>query len=514
MIDHAVSQPSFFGRSRLVLVITILVLLAGGLALRLTDLTAPPFDVHAWRQLRSASIARGMFYNLDPAANPDLRGQANYLSAVYGPLEPPLFERLVAQTYLVIGQEELWVARLYSILFWLGASLLVFFLAKQITNTDGAVMALAFNLFLPFGVSISRAFMPEPLYMLWMWAGIFVLYRWVEKRSWFLAVLAGIFMGISILVKVFAAFMLIPAVAFYLVARIRFRQIIRNPQFYLLIALSGLIPALYYLLIVPGQSGNYLATWSLPYLHLLVDPAFYVRWFHWLSGLINPAILVLAVFSILLFRKPERWLVLGLWAGYLLFGLTLPSLITSHSYYSLPLVPIVGLSLAGLGAMLLPRLAAYGKFWQAGVLILLLISIGDASIMARKEIRGADYNAQAAFWTDLSANLPDGRYVGLVADYGASLNYYGWRFISIYPSAADLDMAKMGGKDFNFTTQAWEFFRSYTRDDDYFLVTEMNELDDQPYLGVILNAYFSVVRQEKDYLVYDLRHPLKPLPGD
>ncbi len=112
MIDHATSQPSFFGRSRLVLILTVLILMAGGLALRLTNLTSPPFDVHAWRQLRSASIARGMFYNLDPAANPDLRGQANYLSVVYGALEPPLFERQVAQTYLALGQEVLWVARL------------------------------------------------------------------------------------------------------------------------------------------------------------------------------------------------------------------------------------------------------------------------------------------------------------------------------------------------------------------------------------------------------------------
>jgi 4-amino-4-deoxy-L-arabinose transferase-like glycosyltransferase len=512
MIDHTVSQPSFFGRSRLVLILTVLVLLAGGLALRLTNLTAPPFDVHAWRQLRSASIARGMFFNLEPAANPGLREQANYLSVVYGALEPPLFERLVAQTYLILGQEVLWVARLYSILFWLLTCLLVFFIARQVTNTDGAVVALAFTLFLPFGVSISRAFMPEPLYILWMWAGIFVFYRWVEKRTWVLAALAGIFIGVAILVKVFAAFMLIPAVAFYLVARIGLRQTIKNFQFYLLVALSGLIPAVYYFWIVPGQSDNYLATWSLPYLHLLLDPAFYIRWFHWLSGLFNPAILVLAALSILFFRKLERWLVLGLWVGYLVFGLTLPSLITSHSYYSLPLVPIVGLSLAGLGAILLPKLAAYGKIWQTGVLVLLLISMGDASIMARKEIMGADYTAQATYWKNLSADLPDGRYVGLVADYGASLNYYGWRFISMYPSASDLDMARMGGKDFNFTSQAWEFFLSYTRDYDYFLVTELNELDAQPYLRQILTGYYPVARQEKDYLVFDLKHPIKSLP--
>src|SRR5512146_2141195 len=88
-------SPTFFGRSRPFLLIVVLALFAAGLALRLTNLTAPPFDVQAWRQLRSASIARGMYYDLNPSVTPDLRGQAHYLSVVYGPLEPPVFERLV-----------------------------------------------------------------------------------------------------------------------------------------------------------------------------------------------------------------------------------------------------------------------------------------------------------------------------------------------------------------------------------------------------------------------------------
>lgn len=513
MNDQSLPQASFFGRSRTLLILTVVLLFAGGLALRLTNLTAPPFDVHAWRQLRSASIARGMFYNLDPASDSSLRGTANYLSVVYGALEPPFFERLVAQTYLFLGQEVLWVARLYSILFWLVASLAVFFLARKITNTDGAVIALAFQLFLPFGVSFSRVFMPEPLYIMWMWLGIYVFYRWVESQKWPTALLAGAFLGISILVKVFAAFMLIPAVGFYLLARNGLRATLRNWQVYILAALSAAIPAVYYLFVIPGQSGNYLSTWSLPYLHLLLEPAFYIRWFHWLSGLFDPVVLILAALSILFFKKSERWLVVGLWVGFILFGLTLPSLITSHNYYSLPLVPVIGLSLAGLGAMILPKVAASGKIWQGVVMILLIISIGDSAIMARKQIRGADYTAQAVFWKDLSDNLPDGRYVGLVADYGASLNYYGWRFIWNYPLAADLDMARMSGKDFNFTTQAWEFFRSYTNGYDYFLITELKELDNQPYLRDILYGYYPLVKQDKDFLVFDLRHPLKPLPG-
>ncbi len=504
---------SFFGRSRLLSITVVVVIIAGGLLLRFTNFQAPPLDEAAWRQMRSATIARSLYYQMEPAAHAESYQTAVYLGGVFSTLEPPLFERLVAGTYYLIGQEQLWVARLYSIIFWLVASLAVFFIARQITSFDGAVVALAVQMFLPFGVVFSRVFMPDPLYIMWMWLGVFVFYRWTERQKWYFALLAGIFMGISILVKAFAAFMLIPAVAFYLLARFGLKRIIKNAQVYLLVGLSGIIPAIYYLFQIGGTSENYLATWSLPYLHLLLDPAFYIRWFHWLGGLFNPVVLVLAALSILFFRKAERWLVVGLWVGYLLFGLTLPSLITSHNYYSLPLAPIISLSLAGLGAFLLPKINASGRLWQLFFVGLILVSVGDAAIAARKTINGADYYAQAAYWSDVSQHLPDGRYVGLVADYSAPLDYYGWRSVNGYPFSYDLDMARMGGQEFDFTAQAWEFFRSYTDGYDYFLITELSELDAQPYLRQILFGYYPVVQQDETHIVFDLRHPLKAVPS-
>jgi hypothetical protein len=203
----------------------------------------------------------------------------------------------------------------------------------------------------------------------------------------------------------------------------------------------------------------------------------------------------------------------GLWVGFIIFGMTLPSLITSHSYYSLPLAPIVSLSLAGLGALLLPKIAAAGKVWQVVFLVLALVSASDSAIAARKEINGADYTAQAAFWKDLSNHLPDGKYIGLLADYSAPMDYYGWRFVAPYPFSYDIDMAKMSGKEFNFTSQAWEYFRSYIDGYDYFLITELTELDAQAYLNDILFGYYPVVKQTKEYILFDLRHPLKPVPG-
>src|SRR5512138_3364634 len=157
------STPSFFGRSRLLSIIVLAAILGGGLLLRFSNLQAPPLDTSAWRQMRSATIARSMYYQMAPDAHPENYQAAVYLGGVFSTLEPPLFERLVAGTYYLIGQEILWVPRLYSILFWLVTSLAVFFVARQVTSFDGAVVALAVQMFLPFGVVQSRVFMPDPL---------------------------------------------------------------------------------------------------------------------------------------------------------------------------------------------------------------------------------------------------------------------------------------------------------------------------------------------------------------
>jgi hypothetical protein len=87
-------------------------------AVRLIDLTDPPLDYFPQRQLRAAIIARGIYYQLLPSADPALRAQATYLANTMDPREPSVFEGLVALTYLAIGAEHLWVARVYAILFW------------------------------------------------------------------------------------------------------------------------------------------------------------------------------------------------------------------------------------------------------------------------------------------------------------------------------------------------------------------------------------------------------------
>ena len=65
-------------------------LLIFGLALRLYDITDQPIDFHPTRQLRGAIIARGMYYDMLPGADPVQRQQALDFWASTGQYEPSI----------------------------------------------------------------------------------------------------------------------------------------------------------------------------------------------------------------------------------------------------------------------------------------------------------------------------------------------------------------------------------------------------------------------------------------
>ena len=154
------SHPSrpFAGR-----VLLILLLALGGL-LRLLDLTDPPLDFHPTRQLRNSIIARGIYYDLLPDADPSTRALAASIGRVPARYEPPVTETLAAVTYLVAGGESIAIPRLYGTIFWLLAGLCLYDLARRITDSPiAALLSLAYFLVLPLSVQASRSIQHDPL---------------------------------------------------------------------------------------------------------------------------------------------------------------------------------------------------------------------------------------------------------------------------------------------------------------------------------------------------------------
>ena len=203
------SPPAFLGSSRWLLNLTLFFLFAFGFILRLYDLTDPPLDFHPTRQLRSAIIARGMYYRNLSAAPDWQRQRAAEQLAGFNLIEPPIFESIVALSYRLIGSDPVWVARIFAALFWLVGGIALYSLAARMTSVDGGVVALAYYLFVPFGVIASRSFQPDPLMVMLILLAVWAVYRWYRRPGWIEAILAGCLVGLALFVKAVAIFPLL-----------------------------------------------------------------------------------------------------------------------------------------------------------------------------------------------------------------------------------------------------------------------------------------------------------------
>ncbi|MBM3152676.1 MAG: glycosyltransferase family 39 protein [Chloroflexi bacterium] len=518
MVKTHVSQQehdqssTFFGRSRWLLSITVLVILTLGIFFRLMRLTNPPLDVHGWRWLRSAITARGFYYEMSPNADPESRHQAIWIAESFTYLEPPITEGIVALSYWVAGGEYLWLSRIWTTLFWTIGGLALFLLAKRITSADGAVVALAYYMLLPYGNTETRAFLPEPLMVMFILLALYAAHRWVESSSWKWAVTTGVLAGMAILTKIFAIFPTSMAILLVCIESYGLRRMVKNPQVWLVALLSVLIPASYYVFPNFSAGSDYLGIWSLPYLQRLADITFYMGWLHTINTYFNLAVALIAVASMLLLEKRWRGLVLGLWIGYGLFGLSFPSLIWSHIYYNLPLVGITALSLAPAGKLLLAKIARQGFFWQILFTGVALVAVGYSIFMSRKAVVAYDFSAESQKWQDLGARLTGSSIIGLTDDYNMRMAYYGGKVIYPYMHYYDWKMAEMGGNEFDVTAENQEYFLDSVEGMEYFVITLFDEFERQPYLKNILYNQYPILMQSDWYIVFDLRHPLETTP--
>ena len=497
----ASSSRTFFGRYRWLLYISLIVLFALGIGFRLLNLTNPPLDFHAWRQYGSASIARQLYYQMLPNADPKLHQSLRGLD------EPAITEGLVAVSYLAAGGEYLWIARIWTTLFWVLGGLALFALVRRMTSIDGAVIALGYYLLLPFGDTTTRAFLPEPLMVMWILLALYAIYRWVESSTWKWTIAAGVLCGLALLTKIFAAFPLIPAFALVVLTSFGLRRTIFNLKFWVIVVLAAIIPAAYYIFPNLQTGSDYLSTWVLPYTHRLLDISFYITWLHYLNGNFDLAVVLIAVSSIILLEKRWRAMCIGLWIGYGLLGAAVPELIYSHIYYDLPLVAIIAISLGPLSALLLEKISAQGRLWHILFLGAGLVAIGYSVFMSRKDIVAVDYRQKASQWQALGSKLPQGPIIGLVEDYSVPLQYYGGKYVANYSYTWDHEMGAMAGHQFDMNADNLDYFNSKVQGYHYFLVTMFDQLEAQTYLKNILYDHYPIYEKGSWYVIFDLTHP-------
>lgn len=475
-----------------------------GAGVRLLDLQDPPLDFHPVRQLRDAIIARGLWLQMDPAAvTPELRQQALQLAAVQGAHEPPIFEGLVALTYRLIGSEQVWVPRIYAIFVWMLGGWALYRLARRFASPWAALLGVCFYFFLPFGVQASRAFQPDPWMVGLLLVTALALVRWLEKPTWGRLVCLGLVGGLVILIKVVAGFFVAAMMIGSLLVNRPWKKLLRDPQVYTAAALM-LIPAIvYYLFMLGPAAGEYASFWTVTMSRLLLTSNYYADWLAMIGSLTGLAMAALAVLGLALMKKEIRPVALGLWIGYILYGITWPFQYTTHEYYHLSLVAIVALCLPPVLDVLFGALKNQPRFWRVAVAGLLVASVGYWAYVSRSVLVGQNYANEPIAWQRIGEAIPqDGTFVLLTNDYGVRLGYYGWRSPNqFWPSADDLSLRDLrGAGERNVAAE----FSELTAGHAYFVVTAQADLASQPELQAILNAY-PLLAEGDGYQIYDLR---------
>ena len=173
------SQPYFFS-SPISRVITLILLFTLALTIRLYDLTDLPLDFHPTRQLLSAIKARGLYYETQPDGIPTWKLETAIRQAkLKADVEPVIFERVVAFTYRITG-EQVWIARVYSSIFWLVGGIFLFSLIRDLVSFEGAIFSTTYYLFFPYSIIASRSFQPDPLMVMFILAFWWMFMRWVN----------------------------------------------------------------------------------------------------------------------------------------------------------------------------------------------------------------------------------------------------------------------------------------------------------------------------------------------
>ena len=317
------------------------------------------------------------------------------------------------------------------------------------------------------------------------------------KESWKWAILAGLFLGFAVLVKVVIAFLVGTAAIAAVLIVLGFR-FWKSLQVWCMAALM-IVPAFgYYVLGHPGRSTEYFFSWTVDLIRLILSLHFYAQWLGFVSSLFGLTVLILSLVGTLLAPPRARWLLISLWIGYLLYGLTLPFQMFTHSYYHIQLIPVVALGLASVAEAVVARASGLPRAGKFALVVLAVALIGYQSWIGRSVLVAEDFSHTPAVWEAMGQAIPtNAEVIGLTQDYGYDLMYWGWRRIALWPLSTDLSAVKNSDRDLAAR------FTDLTNGEDYFLVTAFAQLDHQPNLKKILDGY-PVAAKGDGFVLYNL----------
>lgn len=409
-------------------------------AIRLHAISAPPLDFSPSRQTYGALRARIVYMEGQedvPAWKRDV------LESVRAPqIELPVLEHVAAAAYQIAGFEASWIPRLFSVVSWLVGGVFVYRLAQRLGPSPVASVAVVVYLLWPLGIFGSRIIQPDAMMVVLALAALLALVRYDERPSPARLGVATTVSALAVLIKPpFAAFFLLGALAALTVGRSGFRSALTSRSSWLYVV-GSLGPAAAY--VVWARASGLLAghTSSSLQPELLLEPRFWRAWSMMVAnvvsfpelGLTRSSVLAIvislasAVFLGVRAATPlGRRVLVGLWLGYAALGVTFTSHTSSHLYYSLPLVPIIALSLAPVLASAAHRQRTAPALVRVAALVLVALVIVGVGSKVERRLNDPRYVREAETYQQIGEIVGHTtRAVHVDRYYDTPLLYYAW----------------------------------------------------------------------------------------
>ncbi len=324
------------------------------LAMMLRNVNEPLLDRHSWRQVDTASFARGLARGDFDVFHPKFLAYYPDAYGIEGAAETEFnfYPLIVSAVYKVFGVHDL-LARLVSITFALGTAVWVYLLGRRYLNRQAGLLAAFFLGLSPLYLFYSRTVQPEATVLFLSLGALYFFTSWLESERWGTYVAATLLAAAAFLAKIPSLYMGIPLLG---AAWMKYRgRLFRDWRIWLF-GIATLAPmTVYYLyahslyqetgLTVYGISGGWPGSGKFDTWGQLLSVDFYRVMLVRLRGIIlgRYGFLLMLLGLAIVPRKKGEW-VLYLWlAAVGLFILGVAQGNRQHEYYQLPLVPVAAL---------------------------------------------------------------------------------------------------------------------------------------------------------------------------
>lgn len=486
--------------------LTLAVLLVVALAARLYQIDSLSNQFHIVRQLYTAQMVRGQYFSASPAI-PEWRREIALLNQPPG-LEPPVIQTVALVGDMLVGSENLWVPRVFSAVVWVIGGWFIFLLAKKLMREEAALIASAFYLLTPYGIEASRSFQANPAMVAAIVMSWYAIVNYIERPTMRRLILAGLATALANFILIYAAILIFPLYIWLAVRKDGFRQALFNRNNWIYAFLALLPSGIYYFngFFVTGFLRS--QTGALFNARLWFSPDYWINWLGRTGIVIGFIPLILSIQALLTTRKTLLAHTLrGLWLSYFLYGFLINWPISSHNYYSMPIIPVAALSLATTADFVLSRLRSpRNQRWGVAAVLAVVAFIGldglarylPGTVVTAKQVQDVR-NAEAI--GTLLDHSPD--VIFLTSDYGSLLRYYGEMAGYSWPNQWDAYADFVAGRPEHTPETLFES-RLAEHPYHYFVVTAFDEWELQPELKLYLETRYPVFAQTEAYLIYDL----------